>query len=204
MKEVVTFLSSALGLLLIGSLIGTVGLFTWQRQDWLFKQKFLGAQVMLDRRLNIIEKINADVGRLLATAMSVVVVIRKQGPADQRNDTIQKYNDQQVEWFAAYSSHEALLVFYFSRNLSEAFISKVVGAYENVDIQISKYRRNPDNDHYANAYYALQNLRSELRSWNSLALNNLHGDYEEKIQERVGSALDNGHFSPNQGMQRTR
>ena len=81
-----------------------------------------------------------------------------------------------MEWFEAYSSYETMLIFYFSPSLSEAFISKIVGAYENVDIALSEYQRNPDNEHYAKAYDALQNLRSALRSWNSLALNKLHGD----------------------------
>ncbi len=176
MKEFLNFFNTPLGLLLVGSLLGAVGLFTWQWRDWLAKQKYLRAQVMLDRRINLIERINADVGRLLAAATAPAVDIRKNAPADQRKEGIKKYNDQQVEWFEAYSSYETMLIFYFSPSLSEAFISKIVGAYENVDIALSEYQRNPDNVHYAKAYDALQNLRSALRSWNSLALNKLHGD----------------------------
>jgi hypothetical protein len=86
---------------------------------------------------------------------------------------MKQYNDQQVEWFEAYSSYEALLIFYFSSSLSESFISRIVGAYENIDITLSEYQRHPDDEHYAKAYDALEKLRSELRSWNSLALSSL-------------------------------
>lgn len=172
----VDFLNSGLGLLLIGSLVGALGLFTWQRQDWLFKQRHLRAQVMLDSRLNTIEKVSADVGRLLATATAPVVTMYKAGPSAQLNEAIKEYNDQQVEWFTAYHSHESLIAFYFSPELSEAFSSKIVRAYEDVDIQLSRYLRNRGNDHYRRAYEALQKLRDGLRSWNSLALNNLQQD----------------------------
>ncbi len=108
------FLNSAFGLLLVGSLLGAVGLFTWQRQDWIAKQRYLRVQVMLDRQMNIIERINADVGRLLAAATVPAVDIRKNAPADQRTEGIKKYNDQQIVWFEAYSAYETQLILYFS------------------------------------------------------------------------------------------
>ena len=176
MMKLLNFLNTGFGLLLIGSLVGTVGLFTWQRRDWLAKQQHLRAQVMLDRRIGIIERVNADVGRLLAAATIPVVDIRKNAPAGQKNEGMTKYNDQQVEWFEAYSSYETLLAFYFSPSLSEAFVSRIVGGYEKIDVAVSAYQRDPNDEHYATAYDALQSLRRELRSWNSLALSDLRGN----------------------------
>ena len=173
MNSLSTFLNSGVGLIIVGALIGAIGLFTWQRRDWLFKQKHGRAEVMLDRQLDLIERINADVGRLLATATGSVVVIKKQGPKEQVDDAINDYNNQQIDWFSAYSSYEALLVFYFSNELSELFTSKIVGAYEKADPQISNYSRNPNNENYAGAYHALENIRQELRSWNAEAFKSL-------------------------------
>ncbi len=110
----------------------------------------------------------------------MAVVIKKKAAAGQRDEAIKTYNDEQVDWFTSYSAHESLLAFFFSPSLSESFIAKIVGAYEQVDIQLSDYQRNPDNKHYTDAYNALQNLRTELRSWNSMALDNLSSDPEGK------------------------
>ena len=173
MTKLVTFLNSSLGLLLAGSCIGAIGLFTWQRQDWIAKRKYLRAQVLLDRRIDIIEKVNADVGRLLASATAPVMCIRKSAPKAQTNEAIKQYNDQQVEWFEACSSYETQFMIYFSPSLSETFTAKVFGAYKNVDITLSAYQKNDDKEYFTKAYDALENLKSELRSWNSLALSNL-------------------------------
>jgi hypothetical protein len=176
MTGLLAFLNSPLGLLLVGAIVGAIGLFTWQRRDWLAKQKYLRAQVMLDRRINIIEELNADVGRLIAAATAPIVDIKKGASTNQRNQAILNYNDQQAEWFEAYSSYETMLIFYFSASLSEAFNSKVFKAYENVDITLSEYQRNPDEEHYVQAYNALQNIRNELRAWNDMALMSMHED----------------------------
>ena len=89
MANLLEFLNSGLGLLLVGALVGAIGLFTWQRMDWLFKQEYLREQVMLDRKINLIEKINADVGALVAHADSVIAVVVKQASNNQRNNVIE-------------------------------------------------------------------------------------------------------------------
>ncbi len=48
MEDVAAILNSGLVLLLAGAIVGAVGLFTWQRRDWLFKQQYLRTQTMLD------------------------------------------------------------------------------------------------------------------------------------------------------------
>lgn len=172
-NNIITFLNSRLGLLLIGALLSAIGLFTWQRLDWLFKQKYLRDQVMIDRQLNLVEKINNDVGRLLATAIGPVVSIAKEASQEQINEAVNQYNEQQVNWFDAYSAHKALLIVYFSPEISEAFSSGIVGAYEKLDPQISNYVLSHKREHYANAYQGIEDLREALQSWNSRALQNL-------------------------------
>ena len=172
-NSLIAFLNSPLGLALVAALLGAIGLFTWQRLDWVFKQEYLRDQVILDRQLNLVEKINKDVGRLYATAIGPVVSIYKGAGREQTNEAVTQYNDQQVDWFSAYPAHEALLVFYFSPEVSGAFKSEVVGAYEKLDPQIYRYQLSPDQEHYRNAYQSLKNLNDALQSWNSLALQNL-------------------------------
>ena len=173
MSGLIVFLNSPLGLALVAALLGALGLFTWQRLDWLFKQEYLRDQVILDRQLNLVEKINKDVGRLYATAIAPVVSIAKRAGQEQTNEAVTQYNNQQVDWFSAYPAYEALLVFYFSPEVSKAFKSEVVGAYEKLDPQIYRYQRSPDREHYESANQSLKNLNNALQSWNSLALHNL-------------------------------
>jgi hypothetical protein len=175
MGTLITFLNSSLGLLLVGALLGALGLFTWQRQDWLFRQGYLREQVLLDRRLDVIEEINADVGRLLANATAASVTIKRRASKEQRNEAMQSYNDEQVEWFASYASHEALIDFYFGSDLSNHFHSGIVGAYEVIDKELVDYQRNPDDAHYKSVYDALQKLGTELGLWNKEALASFSG-----------------------------
>ena len=110
----------------------------------------------------------------MATATAVAVCIIKGAPESQRKDALQKYNDEQVQWFELYASHEALIAFYFSLDLSETFRSKIYGAYEYIDVELSKYRKNPNNEQYGKVYNGLEKLRMELRSWNELVLPTLY------------------------------
>ena len=74
-KAMLAFLNSGFGLLLVGAAVGALGLFTWQRQDWIFKRDYLRAEVMLDRRLNLIETINTELGAYIADANGVIAAI---------------------------------------------------------------------------------------------------------------------------------
>jgi len=109
------FLNSSLGLLLTGSLIGAAGLFTWQRQDWLFKEKYLRSQAMVDHRLNLVEQVNRETGRFVAAADNVINAYFKRVPDKQRDEVTLAYNTEQTQWFGSYGSLQAMLRFYFSR-----------------------------------------------------------------------------------------
>ena len=107
------FLNSSLGLLLMGSLIGAAGLFTWQRQDWLFKERYHRSEAMLDRRLNLLEQINRETGQFVAAADDVIAAYLKGVSKQQINDVVGAYNKEQAQWFASSGSLQAMLRFYF-------------------------------------------------------------------------------------------
>ena len=100
MASLLTFLNSSFGILLIGSLVGAIGLFTWQRRDWVFKEQYLRNQVMLDRQLDLVDSINKDVGKLVAFAASISAPIAR-GPVsdEQTTESVHSYNDFQSSWF---------------------------------------------------------------------------------------------------------
>jgi hypothetical protein len=127
------FLNSSLGVLLVGSLIGAIGVYTWQRQDWLFKEKYYRSQVMVDRRLNLVEQINRDTGRFITAANDVIAVYSKQVTSEQTKEAVQAYNKEQAEWFGSYGSHQALLAFYFPENDISASFAAVVDSSEELD-----------------------------------------------------------------------
>ncbi|MBA3947250.1 MAG: hypothetical protein H0X37_22160 [Herpetosiphonaceae bacterium] len=84
-------LNSSLSVLLLGSLIGALGLFTWQRQDWIFKETFNRNQVLVDRRVNLIEKLDNDVGGLTAAVDSVSAALTKRVAQAQINTQVEAY-----------------------------------------------------------------------------------------------------------------
>lgn len=170
MANLLEFLNSGLGLLLVGALVGAIGLFTWQRMDWLFKQEYLREQVMLDRKINLIEKINADVGALVAHADSVIAVVVKQASNNQRNNVIELYNKEQAKWFGMSSSHQALLGFYFPLKISEVFGKSVVDATKTLDVRVYKYTQNSNNENLEKALGTSREVRRQLQKWNDLAL----------------------------------
>lgn len=176
--KLMAFLNSAFGRLLVGSLIGIVGLFTWQRQDWLFKEEYYRSQVLLDRRLDLIERINTDVGYLVADADTVRAGYQKHVPGNQLSEVINEYNEQQAQWFATYSSHAALLGFYFPSDVSDKF-TEVVQATENLDRRLYLLGKS-DQDNFQealNEYYQASNeVRALLQAWNDLALQHLQAE----------------------------
>jgi hypothetical protein len=170
MSSLIKFLNSGLGLVLVGALIGAIGLFTWQRTDWLFKQRYLREQVLLDRRVELIEKINADVGALVADADAIIAVIVKDAPASQRTEAIQKYNEEQARWFGASASHLALAGFYFPQKISTVFADNVIDATMNLDVKGYQLTKEDTLQTRENAYAASRRVREELQAWNKLAM----------------------------------
>jgi hypothetical protein len=174
LSKMLAFLNSGLGLLLVGALLGVIGLFTWQRQDWVFKQAYLRAEAMLDRRLNLIEAINADVGALVADADSVIAAIAKQAPRTQINQVVEVYNEEQARWFGAAPAHAALLGFYFPPVVAEQFTEELVKSTQALDVAI--YRVVSTSIESAEAWQVSGSVRAQLQSWNTLAMNELQPD----------------------------
>lgn len=168
------FLNSGLGLLLVGAVLGAIGLFTWQRQDWIFKQAYLRSEVMLDRRLNLIETINADVGALIADADTVIAAIAKQSLRNQINQVVELCNEEQARWFCAAPAHAALLGFYFLPVVPEQFTEELVKSTQALDVAI--YQVVSGSLQSAEAWQVSGSVRGHLQSWNTLAVKELQPD----------------------------
>ena len=177
MDKLVKFLNFGLGLVLVGALAGAIGLFTWQRMDWIFKQEYLRSQVVLDRQIDLIENINADVGSLIADADSVIAVIVKQAPGKQRNQVIERYNDEQASWFSVSVSHQALLGFYFPDSISVEFREGIVNATKKLDVEVYKYAKNNTIDQRKKSYEASRQVWHQLQAWNKLAMKHLQSKF---------------------------
>ena len=181
-------LNSPLLVLLVGSLIGILGLFTWQRQDWVQKAKLNRAEVVFDRQANIIEKINADVGYYLAVANTAIESIKKGSPEQQRTHTID-YNQQQAEWFGVSSSHQALLLFYFpedkntpeNESISEKY-KEIIAATENIDRKFQSYHKNRSESHYDAARDATNFVQEKLNKFNLLCRKKMKTGEIEALQ----------------------
>jgi hypothetical protein len=176
MQKLFDFLNSGFGLVLAGAVVGVFGLFTWQRLGWLFKQKYLREQIMLDRKIALIERINADVGALVADADSVIAVIVKKGSPNQRTQIIEAYNEEQAKWFGLSASYQALLGFYFPDQVAAMFMKKVIGATQDLDVRVSLFSRQATDQSQKAVYKASHDVRSHLQVWNKLAMGNLQSD----------------------------
>ena len=173
MNKLVKFLNSGLGLLVVGSLVGTIGLFTWQRRDWVFKQEYLRAQIMLDRKIDLIERINSDVGYLLADANGIIAVVAKKAPGNQEKAVIELYNEEQARWFGVSVSHQALLKFYFPSDLSKTFEQDVVKATKRLDMKLFLLTKKRNKKDIQAASAASNEVHRQLQQWNGIALENL-------------------------------
>jgi hypothetical protein len=162
------FLNSSLGLLLMGSVVGAVGLFTWQRQDWLFKEQYYRHQVMVDRRLNLVEQINHDAGQLVAAADDVIAAYAKRVSNAQKNDVVQVYNKQQAQWFGSYGSQQALLAFYFpQKNMAHRF-AEIVSTSQELDLHLDSVWAGKESPEQAAE--VSRKIRAELEELNQTAL----------------------------------
>ncbi len=170
MDSLLAFLNSGFGVLLSATLVGAVGLFTWQRRDWVFKERYLRTQVLLDRQLNLVDGINRDVGKLVALAASISAPILKGPvPEDQTDDSIRSYNEFQASWFGLCEAYKASLAFYFSGEIVDSF-AHVVTATETLDISLTQVRTRDGAGH---AYETGLAVYERLREWNAKTLSQI-------------------------------
>ena len=162
------FLNSGLGLLLVGAAVGAVGLFTWQRQDWVFKQAYLRAEVMLDRRLSLIETINNELGAVIADASNVIAAISKQVPTEQLNEVVRAYNEEQARWFGNAPARAALLAFYFSPPVYKQFNEALLKETQSLDEAV--YQATDGATSWQDAWTKRESVQRDLESWNALAV----------------------------------
>jgi hypothetical protein len=113
--------------------------------DWLSKQKYLRAQVMLDRRIQLMEGISADAGTLVA-ADSVIAVIQKRAADDQRSKVIDLYNTEQAKWFGVTAAHQALVGLYYPANIPAVFKDGVLEATRCLDVKVYEYTTQDTDD----------------------------------------------------------
>jgi hypothetical protein len=179
--KLVAFFNTGLGTVLLGAVIGIIGLFTWQRQDWLFKERYYRGQVILERQVELVEQINTGIGRYLACADTAIAAVVKKVPPDQRSAWIDQYNAQQAEWFGARSVYASLLGFYFPSQVAEKF-SEIVSATQQLDLRIYELTSAGGGDLSQArdaAYQSSRDVREVLQEWNDLALQHLQGDKGE-------------------------
>lgn len=168
MESLLTFLNSDFGVLLSATVLGAVGLFTWQRRDWVFKERYLRTQVLLDRQLDLVDRINRDVGKLVALADSISAPISKGPvPEDQTDDSIRSYNEFQSSWFGLCEAYKAALAFYFSDEIVDSF-TDVVTATETLDMSLGQVRT---RDGAGKAYETGRAVYNHLREWNAKVVN---------------------------------
>ncbi len=163
MNSLFTFLNTNFGVLLAGSAFAALGLFTWQRQDWLFKERYQRSQVMLDRQLDIMANVNKDAGRLIALAASISAPVLKGGVSDEQTfESIRAYNEFQSHWFGICEAYKASIAFYFPPAIIDAF-DRVTGAMEDLDLSLAHVTTTEGAD---KAYNAGLSARAELKAWN--------------------------------------
>ncbi len=161
-------------ILVVGSLIGAFGLFTWQYKDWRNKQRYDRETLILDRRVELIEKINADTGDYIGHAETVIAAIKKEAPSEQINSSINKLNEQQLQWRAVSTAHEVSLLFIFPGDKYKDIIDKfkeLKKSTDEVDGQVYKYHQGLIT--YREAIDATQSAREILTDWNLLCRNKM-------------------------------
>ena len=177
LSGIAAFLNSSLGVLLIGSAIGVGGLFTWQRNDWLFKERYARNQVMVDRRLNLLEQINRDTGRLLAAADDVFAAVMKKVGKDQKDEVVRAYNKEQAQWSGNFGASKALLGFYFRNEDVAVTFDGILNAVRELDGHVDAAWAGTEDP--ARAAESSNTVRRELETLNQSALQHL-GHLEEQ------------------------
>lgn len=172
MELLLSFLNSGFGVMVTGTVFAAVGLFTWQRRDWLFKERYLRTHVMLDRQLDLVDRINRDVGKLVALAASISAPILK-GPVSeaQTDESIRAYNEFQSSWFGLCEAYKASLTFYFPMEIVDSF-TRVIDATEALDMSLTGVRTPDGAD---KAYESARAVYAVLRAWNGEIVGKIKG-----------------------------
>jgi hypothetical protein len=173
MDTLLAFLNSSFGVMLSAAIIAAIGLYTWQRQDWVFKERYQRNQVMLDRQFDLVDKINNGAGKLVALAADISAPITK-GPVsqEQTDEAIRSYNEFESSWFGQCEAYKASLAFYFSAQVVDSF-TQVIDATGTLDNALGSVST---KDEAYQAYAAGLAVYKELREWNAKALKEIKGD----------------------------
>lgn len=165
------FLASTAGGIIVATLIGALGLFTWQRRDWVFKEQYHRNEVLTDRAVELIEKVNVETGTFLAQANDVIAAYQEQVSSAQLQEEIEGYNKRQALWFASNISDSALIGFYFPHEEMTQKFGAITQTTEELDRQI--YLLSAGQKTPMEVHEVAERLRSLLEQWNTLALSNL-------------------------------
>lgn len=172
MDQLWTFLNSSIGMLLASTVVAGIALFTWQRLDWRSKQEYKRREVLLDRRIELVEVVVKDASAYLAHSANVLAVIEKAAGTAQLNAVISAYNEQQAKWFAAAETHAALAELYLPQALSTDLATLAQGI-EHMDVAIYHATQDPLQSEAGRTLHAT--LRSALREWSASAWDLLAG-----------------------------
>ena len=173
MDTLLSFLNSSLGVMLSAAVIAAIGLYTWQRQDWVFKERYQRTQVMLDRQFDLVDKMNKDVGKLVALAADISAPILK-GPVsqEQTNEAIRSYNDYQSSWFGQCEAHKASLAFYYPADVVVSF-NRIIEATGTLDFSLGSVRTQEGANQATEGGLAVYKA---LREFIAKALKDIKGD----------------------------
>jgi hypothetical protein len=166
------FLGSASVGIILSALIAAIGLFTWQRRDWMFKENYHRNEIITDRAVNLVEKINIELGHFVSHADNVIAVYAKSASDTQKSQVIENYNSQQTEWFASCISDSALVGFYFRQKEMTQKFDAIVQETKDLDVQVYLLRDNTQV-HVEHAHETSEKIKRLLRAWDTLALASL-------------------------------
>jgi hypothetical protein len=162
MDSLFTFLNSSFGVMLGAVILGAIGVFTWQKWDWQSKEQYHQTQVFLDRKLDLIDKINRDVGKFVALAASISAPILKGSVSEEETtESIQTFNEYQSSWFGECKAFKAALTFYFNDEVVDAFVP-VIDATGNLDYALKDVRTKKGADQAYKAGLAVFDVLREL------------------------------------------
>jgi hypothetical protein len=172
MDTLLAFLNSSFGVMVSAAVMAAVGLYTWQRKDWEFKEQYHRTQVLLDRQLDLVDRINKDVGKLVALAADISSPILKGAVSkDQTDESIRAYNEFESSWFGQCEAYKASLAFNSPAEIVDAF-TRVIEATENLDVSLGSVRTKEGAEQ---AYEAGLAVYKELRKWNAKVLKDVKG-----------------------------
>ncbi|MDX1252697.1 MAG: hypothetical protein IDH49_10695 [Gammaproteobacteria bacterium] len=144
MNNLVQFLNSPLGLVIVGAMIS--GLLVqyiaarWQHKNWLFQQRFTAEQAQfgkeLDQKYKMLEEVNGAVGEILTHSQNVVVGYMKKVPAKQRNEEVLSYNEAVMKWEANFRIYMIRLKTFFAGKAIPEEWDAIKKERDNLDVAI--------------------------------------------------------------------